>query len=377
MNNYKILLAIDSFKGTLSSKECSQIVKKTIKSISPESEIHAIPIADGGEGTVEAFLETLGGSVIKVSVHDPLGRKIEAKYGIFDDGKTAIVEMAEASGINLLKTEELNPLLTSTYGTGELILDAIKKGVKKILIGIGGSATNDGGIGMAAAIGVKFLNNEHKTLKPCGATLSDIDLIDITAINPILNDVSFTILSDVKNPLLGKNGASQIYGPQKGATKKQIFELENGLGNLSRTIKENFEKDIKNVPGAGAAGGLGYGLMVFLDAGIENGINFIIDSLDIEEKIKYCDLVITGEGKMDMQTSFNKVPWGIMKLAKKHNKKVIGIAGLIEETDIKFLSKQFDHLYSVVGDDTSITQSLNNPKYYLEKLVKKMCNEIL
>jgi glycerate 2-kinase len=372
----KILIAIDSFKGSLTSNEASEIIKGGLISKNPNLEITTIPIADGGDGTVEAFVENVRGGYISTTVKDPLLRTIKAKYGKIDEGKTAIIEMAAASGLYLLGKKERNPLFTSTFGTGELILHAVKSGVEKIIIGVGGSATNDGGVGMASALGINFLDKGGQKIGVDAASLTNLEAIDMSNLDTSLNNVKIIVLSDVTNTLLGENGASSVYGPQKGATPKIVEALENNLQNLVQVVMKDLKTDFQIIPGSGASGGLAYGLMTFLNAEIKNGINFIIDRLDIEKKVKDADYVITGEGKLDSQTGFNKAPWGIMQLAKKYNKKVIGIAGMIADNDDNILSKNYDYLYSIINRTVSYEKSMKYPQKYLHELAQQISLEV-
>ena len=302
---------------------------------------------------------------------------IKSKYGFIEGGQTAIIEMAAASGLSLLSKNERNPLYTSTYGTGELILDALNKNAEQIILGIGGSATNDGGIGAASALGVEFVDGLNKKTGINGLSLKDIKSISMSKIDKRLDKVKISVLSDVTNPLLGNYGATKIYGPQKGCTDDLIELLESGLTNLVNVVKHDLNLDYENIPGSGAAGGLGYGLITFLNAELKNGINTIIELLNIEENIKTADFVITGEGKMDNQTSFNKAPWGIMKLAKKHKKPIIGLCAILDNDEDNILSENFDFLFSIVNDEVTLEQSLSKPEYYLMELSKRIADDVI
>ncbi len=373
----KILIAIDSFKGSLSSVEAANAIEEGLLEAGPELKITKVPIADGGEGTVEAMVECLGGDYVNVEVNDPLFRKTKATYGLIDSGNTAVVEMASASGITLLQKEERNPLLTTTYGTGELIKDTLQRGVNKILVGIGGSATNDGGTGMASALGYRFLDNYGNPVEPIGGKLNDIARIDSSGVHPGIKDLEVIVICDVKNPLLGEQGASAVYGPQKGATTDMVRLLDNNLKHFSAVIEKEFGRSQHTLQGTGAAGGLGYGLVTFLNANLVSGIDFLIDVLNIDAKIKESDIVITGEGKMDTQTSNNKAPWGIMQLAKRHSKKVCGIAGYVEPDAEDDLSNHFDYIYSLVDEQTSIAESMSNPAFYLAKKASEFSSKVI
>lgn len=329
----KIVIASDSFKGSASTLEVAASIEKGIKRAYKENEnidILKLPIADGGEGTVDALVQGLSGEYREVQASDPLGRRIIAKYGIINQD-TAIIEMAEASGITLLKEEELNPLITTTYGTGELIKSAMESGIRKIYVGLGGSATNDGGVGMAQALGISFRDKKGQEIENGGGELKRIEKIDFTNIHPLIKETEITIISDVDNPLCGLNGASHIYGPQKGADLKMVELLDKNLHHLGQKIKEFTKKDIMKIKGSGAAGGLGGGLIAFCDADINQGIDLILDIINIDMYLKEADLVITGEGKIDRQSIFGKVPVGVAKRAKKYNLPVIAITGSMEK----------------------------------------------
>ncbi len=372
----KILIAVDSFKGSLSSKEAAKRIADGLILANPEIEIIKVPLADGGEGTVEAVIDAVGGEYITLEVCNPLFRKTTATYGLIDQGKTAILEMAAASGITLLNSEEKNPMLTTTFGTGELIVDAVKRGVANIIVGIGGSATNDGGTGMASALGVKFYDDKKNVLRGTGGSLKNLATIDLSGRIKGLENVHVTVICDVTNPLCGMNGASYVYGPQKGATEEMVKELDSNMIHLSKIVERDLGKAIKDTPGAGAAGGLGFGLMAFTDAKLTSGIDFMIEFLKLEEKIKHVDVVITGEGKMDNQTQYNKAPWGIMQIARKYNKKIIGVAGMIDEHAKASLIEKYDYLYSIQELAKSTEDSILNAGRYLSELASIMYSDI-
>ena len=323
----KIVIAIDSFKGCLSSKEAGIAVKEGIKRVYTDADIIVRPIADGGEGTVDAVISALNGEIKTVKVHDPLCRPIMAQYGIAND--TAFIEMAVASGITLIAPEERNPLNTTTYGTGELIKDAIDQGVRNFVIGIGGSATNDGGIGMLSAFGFEFLDNNGNTV-PFGAKgLEGVSKICANNAIKELNECTFKVACDVKNPLCGENGCSAVFGPQKGATADMIERMDSWLATYAKLTKEIIPSADPNFPGAGAAGGLGFAFLSYLGATLTLGIDLIIEATKLEEEIKSADIVITGEGRLDSQSCMGKAPVGVAKLAKKYNKPVIAFAGAV------------------------------------------------
>lgn len=331
----KIIVAPDSFKGSLTAVEVSDAIEQGIREIFLEAEIVKIPMADGGDGTVQCLVNATGGEILRKKVTGPLGDEVLASYGILGDKKTAVIEMAEASGLTLVPENKRNPLITTTYGTGQLIKAALDQGCRKMIIGIGGSATNDGGAGMVQALGVKLLDREGKEIGFGGGELRKIFRIDTKYLDNRLSETEVLIASDVSNPLCGPKGAARIYGPQKGATPEIIKQLDESLAHFAEVIKRDLHKDIKDIPGAGAAGGLGAGLIAFLDAELKPGIEIIIEIVKLEQAIKDADLVITGEGKIDSQTIYGKAPIGVAKIAKKYNIPVIAVAAIIgDDADI-------------------------------------------
>lgn len=343
-----IVVAIDSFKGSLSSLEAGMAIKEGILNAQPDTRIIVKPLADGGEGTTDALLFGMGGRERSIEVTGPLGYKITSSYGILEDGKTAILEIAGAAGIKLIPSHKLNPLYTTTYGVGEIIKDALEQGCRNFIIGIGGSATNDGGIGMLTALGYEFFDDEEKLSLPKGEDLSRITKLNMNNCLKELSECSFRIACDVNNPLYGLNGAAHIFGPQKGATPEIIEILDGGLRNYSEIVKRSTGKETSSVPGTGAAGGLGYAFLTFLNGNLESGIDIILDEIKLEEDIKDCDLVITGEGKLDYQTTMGKAPIGVAKLAKKYNKKVIAFAGGVTDDAVKCNEEGIDAFFSIL-----------------------------
>jgi len=323
----KIVIAPDSFKGTMSSIEICDIVERGIKNIFPEAQTVKVPIADGGEGTVDAFLKAIGGTRINIKVKDPLMRDIDSFYGILNDNKTAVIEMAAASGLPLLSDEEKNPALTSTYGTGQLILDAIEKGCSRIILGLGGSATNDGGIGMAAALGVRFLDGNNNEIPLNGGGLKYLHHIDVSGKNPGLEKCEIITACDVDNPLYGTKGAAYVFSPQKGANNEMVKFLDNNLKHYADVIQNDFGIIVQDIPGTGAAGGVGAALVAFMGAKLESGIKIVLDCVDFDSLISEADLIITGEGKIDGQSLRGKVPIGIAERAVKRGVPVIAIVG--------------------------------------------------
>jgi len=327
----KVVVAIDSFKGSLSSNEAGQGVKEGVLVVYPNAEVLVVPVADGGEGTVEALVEGMNGIRETLTVTGPLGEQVEATYGILSESKTAIIEMAQASGLTLVPEGLRNPLNTTTYGVGEIIKEAINKGCRHFIVGIGGSATNDAGVGMLQALGFEFYNAADEPIGASGRALSEITRIKTEGAIKELSECTFQVACDVDNPLYGTNGAAHIYGPQKGATPEIVAELDQGLVHFSQVVKKELQKDIADVPGAGAAGGLGYGFLGFLNAELESGVDIIIQATRLEEHIQEADIVVTGEGCLDHQTAMGKAPIGITKMANQHGKKVIALAGSVSD----------------------------------------------
>ena len=369
----KVVITPDSFKGSLTAIEVAEAIEKGVKSVFYDAETIKIPLADGGEGTVQCLVNATAGKILQQEVINPLGKKINASYGILGDQKTAVIEMAEASGITLISPEERNPLITTTYGTGQLIREALNQGCCRMIIGIGGSATNDGGAGLVQALGVRLLNKEDKEIGFGGAELLNIHHIDIAQMDPRIDKLEILVASDVKNPLCGPTGATRIYGPQKGATEKMMVILEKALAHFAELINETLHKDVKDIPGAGAAGGLGAGLMAFLGARLKPGIEVIIEAVKLEEVVKNADLVITGEGKIDYQTIYGKVPVGVAKVAKKYHIPVMAIGAIIEK-DAKIVHQYgIDYLVKVSDPPMRLTES----KEFKLHLIKNCINRFL
>jgi len=362
----KIVVAPDSFKGSLTAIEVSDAIEQGVREIFPEAEIVKIPMADGGDGTVQCLVNATGGEILREKVTGPLGDEVLASYGILGDKKTAVIEMAEASGLTLVPENKRNPLITTTYGTGQLIKAALDQGCRKMIIGIGGSATNDGGAGMVQALGAKLLDKDGEEIGFGGGELKKIFRIDTKCLDNRLSETKVLIASDVSNPLCGPKGASRIYGPQKGATPEVIEELDKSLAHFAEAIKKDLHKDVKNVPGAGAAGGLGASLMAFLNAELRSGIDIIIEAVRLEKTIKDADLVITGEGKIDSQTIYGKAPIGVAKIAKKYDIPVVAVAAIIEG-DGQFLRDYgINTLIKISEPPMSLTES-KFKKFYLIK----------
>ncbi|SHH90653.1 glycerate kinase family protein [Desulfosporosinus lacus] len=365
----RIVIAPDSFKGCLNALGVAQAMRKGVQRVYPESIVEMIPMADGGEGTVEAMLSSVPGVEVKVNTTDPLGRPIEATYGLIDNGLTAIIEMAAASGLTLLSNEEKRPRITSTYGTGLLIQDALERGVNKILLGIGGSATNDGGAGLAVALGVKLLDSQGKQLPPGGAALASLSSIDMSEINPQLSKVKIEVACDVQNPLCGPEGASAVYGPQKGASPEDVKVLDAALNTLGERLSAVTGTKLLELAGGGAAGGLGAGAVGFLGAQLRAGSQIILEVSNADEKIKCADLVLTGEGRTDFQTAYGKVPVGVAALAKKHNVPVLVISGSVEGPPDVFFAQGIQSCFSVSEGPGTLKEAFAKAQEQLERAV--------
>lgn len=326
MSDLTVIIAPDSFKGSASSREVGELVELGVRRVAPDATVRKFPIADGGEGTVEAIVSSRGGEVREVEVSGPLGEPVLARYGVVD-GTTAVIEMAEASGITLIEQTRENARRASSLGVGQLILDAVERGAERVLVGLGGSATSDGGVGMAKALGVRFLDDQGEPV-PCGLEgLGQLAEIDCSRLSPKLAGVEFVALTDVRNPLCGDEGAVAIYGPQKGIDLGEVSELDSWMARYARLLADAVGSDVASVPGAGAAGGLGAALAGFCGARIEPGIEYVLDAIRLEDAMEGADLVITGEGRMDAQSAFGKAPVGVAQRAKRHGLPVVAVVG--------------------------------------------------
>lgn len=359
----KIVIAPDSFKETLNAKEVASCIRNGFKKVFNTASIINIPMADGGEGTVQALVDTCEGEIIYTHVHNPLGKKIRAFYGILHEQKTAVIEMATASGLELLHDNEKNPLLTSSYGFGELINDALERGIKKFIFGLGGSATNDAGIGMLQALGVKFLDKHNQEVKQGAQYIHEIISIDDSILKEKFKNTKIEVACDVKNILCGKNGASYTFAKQKGADVEMIKTLDETLLQFSKLCKKKYKTNNEKIEGSGAAGGLGFGLITFLNAQLKSGIDIVIEKVGLEEEIKDATLVITGEGKMDAQSIYGKTPIGVAKLAKKYDKNVIAICGCVDQG----YEAVYNHGIDVVFDATPIGSDFKTVKLNAKK----------
>ncbi|EHD20293.1 MULTISPECIES: glycerate kinase [Brenneria] len=356
----KIVIAPDSYKESLSAQEVARQIEAGFREIFPDACYIKLPVADGGEGTVEAMVEATHGEIVKVKVTGPLGDNVEAFFGLSGDKKTAFIEMAAASGLEQVPAQRRNPLLTTSYGTGELIRCALDHGVRHCIIGIGGSATNDGGAGMAQALGAKLLDESGAQIGFGGRELDKLASIDIGELDPRIKECRFEVACDVTNPLTGKQGASAIFGPQKGATEEMIERLDNALKHYAAVIRDDLDMDVEHVPGAGAAGGMGAALRAFCGADLRQGIEIVTEALGLDELVRDASLVITGEGRIDSQTIHGKVPIGVARVAKRYHKPVIGIAGSLT-ADVGIVHQHgLDAVFSVLYNVCSLDEALEN-----------------
>ncbi|EJG0601558.1 glycerate kinase [Cronobacter sakazakii] len=356
----KIVIAPDSFKESLSAMDVAKAIEAGFREIYPQANYVCVPMADGGEGTVEAMVAATGGQIITTPVTAPLGNKVDGFFGLLGDGETAVVEMAAASGLHLVPTAQRDPRITTSYGTGELILAALERGVKAIIIGIGGSATNDGGAGMMQALGARFLDGEGRELAPGGAALARLERLDLSALDPRLAQVNVTAACDVDNPLCGEKGASAVFGPQKGATLAMVTELDAALRRFGEQLEAATGKAIISAPGAGAAGGMGAALLGMLNAELRPGIEIVIESLGLAQAVRDADLVITGEGRLDSQSIHGKTPVGVARVAKQFQRPVVAIAGSLTP-DYQIVHEHgIDAAFSVIDRIVTLQEALDD-----------------
>ena len=370
----KVVIAPDKFKGSLTGLEFCNIVEQCVLKYHPAAKVVKLPLADGGDGTVEALSYYMGGEFVELEVHDPLMRKVKATYLFSVEKKMAFIEMAEASGIRLLTSKEANPMQASTYGTGELIADAIKKGAKQIILGIGGSATNDAGMGMARALGFQFFDKDNNPLDGKGEDLAKLHHIMETYVLPELKDVAFEIACDVDNPLFGKNGAAHIYAPQKGASPRMVEQLDRGLQNVSQVVQKQYRTVLGNMPGAGAAGGMGFGAMLFLGATLKPGIDLIKGVANFDHEIQDAEWIITGEGKLDSQTFSGKVIKGV--LDSRTNQRLAIFCGANELTKEEIHLHNIDHVAEIKPLAKNHEDSMNNSAEYLRRVTDYFMRKI-
>lgn len=384
-----VVVAIDSFKGSLNSIEAGESAKRGITKAIPNSICEVFPLADGGEGTMEALTRGMGGEFIELEVTGPLGDKVMSTYGMVNITKTAIIEMAQAAGITLVPTDKRNPMVTTTYGVGEIIIDAIKRGCRQFIIGIGGSATNDGGVGMLCALGFSFLDSNGNKITPNALGLKDLSQIIGETKNDnekfgrsldrpfidIIKDCRFTVACDVNNPLCGEQGCSYIFGPQKGANKEMVQEMDHYLRRFADKTKDYLDgKDYANFPGAGAAGGLGFAFLAYLNAELKSGIDIVLESIGIEEKIRTADIVVTGEGRLDAQTVMGKAPIGVARLAKKHDVPVVAFSGCLGEGTEVLNQNGIDAFFPIIQNVAPIEELMDseNAKKNMESSVEQV-----
>lgn len=367
------VLAPDSFKESMSAKKACEAMERGIRKVLPDAEVIHIPMADGGEGTVDALVDGSDGTRQEVIVSGPFpSEKVTTYYGLLADKKTAVMEMAKANGIELVAENRRNPLLTSTYGTGEMIKDALDQGVEQIIIGIGGSVTNDGGAGMAQALGAHLLDEDDNELPVGGGALAKLAKIDVTDMDARLLNTEIIIASDVTNPLTGENGASVVFGPQKGATPEMVKKLDENLAHYAEIIKKDLTIDIKEQAGAGAAGGLGAGLLVFTGAVMRSGVDLVIELTHLDDAIAQSDYVFTGEGGMDFQTKFGKAPYGVAKVGKKYHKPVFACAGYIGEQVEVLYDEGMTAIFGILAKASSLEDALQSGEVNLERTVENI-----
>lgn len=360
----KIVIAIDSFKGSLSTFQAGEAIKEAAEQVYPSAEIVISPIADGGEGTVEAIVSATNGEMIKTIVRNPLGDKIEACYGFIPHKKTAVIEMSAAAGITLISEKERNPLYTTTYGVGEMIVDAVKRGCRNFVIGIGGSATNDGGVGMLQALGFEFLDKEGKQVRFGALGLKDIVCVKSDRAAEELKECNFCIACDVKNVLCGENGCSAVYGPQKGATPDMIKDMDLWLDKYASLTKNVMPDSDANAPGTGAAGGMGFAFMAYLNGKLQSGIELVMQETELEKHITDADLVITGEGRLDGQSCMGKAPVGVAALAKKQNKTVVAFSGCVAEDAVACNEHGIDAFFPIIRKPCTLEEAMEVSNAY-------------
>jgi glycerate kinase len=354
----RIVIAPDSFKGCLTSPEVCRAIEAGVRAALPDAETVLVPVADGGDGTVRTLVEGTGGELLAATVTGPLGEPVLAEYGVLGDGATAVIEMATASGLTLVPPALRNPLHTTTRGTGELIAAAVDRGCRRLIVGVGGSATNDGGMGMAQALGVRFLDADGAEAPGTGEGLDPVARIDASGLDPRLAECTIRVACDVDNPLTGPRGAARVYGPQKGATPETVERLDAGLARLADVVARDVGVSAADQPGAGAAGGLGFGLVAFCGAALEPGVRIVLEAVDLESKLAGAEVVFTGEGRIDFQTAFGKAPAGVAELARKHGCAVLALGGSVSEDARSLHAHGFTALGSIVNGPTSLVDAM-------------------
>ena len=367
----KIVIAPDSFKGSLTALQVAEAIEVGLRRVFPTAAIEKVPMADGGEGTVQSLVDATSGEILTARVRDPLGNPIDAQYGVLGDGITAVIEMAAASGLTLVPLDKRDPRITTTYGTGELIRAALGHGCRKLIIGIGGSATNDGGAGMAQALGAKLLTASNEQIGPGGGSLATLNSIELSELDRRIREMETVVACDVNNPLTGKEGASHVYGPQKGATPEMIEELDANLAHFNKIVQRDLNKSVGDVPGAGAAGGLGAGLMAFLNASLKSGIDIVTEATQLSKQFSGADLVITGEGQINFQTVFGKTPVGVAKVAKTHNIPVIAIAGSIADRSDGVYNAGIDAMVDIVPEPMPLETAIEKATTLIETAAER------
>lgn len=372
----KIIVAPDSYKGCMSALGVAQAMERGIRGVFPNAEVRKIPIADGGEGTVEALVSATNGRLKQIEVTGPLGERVTAHWGILGDSQTAVIEMAAASGLPLVPAGKRNPRISTTYGTGELIRAVLDTGLRQIIIGIGGSATNDGGAGMARALGVRFTADDGQELPDGGAALTHLKHIDLDGLDPRLRESKITVACDVDNPLCGPRGASAVFGPQKGATQEMVAELDEALAHFSVIAQKATGRDVAELAGAGAAGGLGAGLMFFTPARLKPGVDIILEAVSFAEVVEGAAFVITGEGHTDFQTAFGKAPVGVAKVAKQFNIPVFCLSGGLGGGASDVLSQGIDAVMSICDRPLTLDACMRTGTTLIESASERLCRII-
>lgn len=369
----KIVIAPDSFKGSLTARQAADAIERGVRRATPDADIISIPMADGGEGTVRALVDATGGRLISVRVTGPLGEPVAATYGILGDGTTAVIEMAEAAGLHLVGTTP-DPLHATTRGVGELILDALGHGAERIIVGLGGSATNDGGAGMAQALGVRLLDADGRNLPGGGAALADLDRIDCTGLDPRVTRTPIILASDVTNPLTGPDGASAVFGPQKGATPAMVEQLDQALSHYAAVIHRDTGRSVGIIPGAGAAGGLGAGFLAFTDTTMRSGIDLVIEIVGLKERAVCADYCFTGEGRIDGQTQYGKTPMGVARAVREvaPSCRVIALAGSVGEDVEQLNALGFAAVFSIQPGAVSLQEALAGASRNLERTAEQV-----
>ena len=373
----KIIVAPDSFKGSLTAVEAAEAMASGVRDYDATITTVLVPVADGGEGTMHSLVGATQGKKVACIVRDPLGTAVEASYGVLGDGETCVIEIAEASGLILLREEERNPLITSSYGTGELIRHALDAGFRKFIIGLGGSATNDAGAGILQALGMRFLSKEGRELNPGGSALNDLHTMDRSQFDQRIVESHFLIASDVENPLVGPTGASAVFGPQKGATSEMVNHLDKGLTNFANVVEQQTGISLHANKGAGAAGGAGGAFQAFMPGEMQQGIHVVLQAISFHEQLKDVDLIITGEGKTDVQTLSGKTPFGIAEVARQEGVPVLLISGMVDEDSRDVLQPYFTELHEVSDGTRSVEELMKHASQFLQQKTKEVLEQYL